>query len=452
MFGPVLVEIYRKFNSAKCLIASLLENAKKVVQLMLSREDERCIRAAQFLENPEENASALFHFIWHASMEVRARNITQSSEFARTCMLTKLMEIPDDTDEILTALLNRYHLVNWIISDFKDMTAMHSARERVILELPEALPQEQIFATLSESLIQSSSSTGRRIHIVRPSSSLCGGTKMSLNSPFEARRTMKAARLGDISDLHVPAPIFTVDRQEGSRSAQIERLLRGLFEQSNLQVLRDETALLLNIFQFLDSQRSQITSLSEGALQELLIYGKELAHKKCTKEMENFSRNFRRFKNEGKFDGKLFQIDISMLAPDIIELWNALDGNIPKRDEIPMIPSEQLIAMFREFHGKMAVSSAELLEAAVNAGVSEKNRWLMKACILMNLQPTWIDVRSFFEVFAIERNEVLELFIEPPEKPPDDVAVPIGQVEQVVVEEEEGTKPAKTSKRRTAKK
>jgi hypothetical protein len=448
IFGRTLTSVFSRLSTAKRLIRQVFDATKKAVQLVFSRDDARRSRAEQFLKTGGENSSELFHFIWHASMEVRAMNLEEASDLVQACLLNDLIFIPSDTDSIFTALMNRYHQVIWLIGNFKETVEARASYERVVVTPPDTPQQDQMFATLSESVGHSGSS---RIALVRPSISPFGPPKTSAS--FEFRAPSRSSRWGDLPPLRVPAPAMSASHAACSRLGQIEQFLRSLLQQNGSPVLRDEAALLLRIFQYLTSLRSQITNASEVALHELRAYARDLAHKKCTREMESFSRNFRKIRNFGKHDGGLFQLETSLLDQDILELCESLEGKVPRRQDKPVIPTEQLMSMARTMREteKEFVSIKDLLDAAEAAGVAEKEKLLLKSHILMNLFPEWIDLRSFFRVLSLGRAEVLDAIDEQPSQEELEVATPPEEAVTPITEEEEDRKPSKGPKRRPNK-
>jgi hypothetical protein len=199
----------------------------------------------------------------------------------------------------------------------------------------------------------------------------------------------------------------------------IEEFLANLVDEAPAQILKDEAMILVQLLAYLKQQNVIITRAADVALHRVENYCIELAQKKCTKEMESFSRNFRELKYGGVLDEPLFRIDISVFDLEIQELFRTLEGNIPGPNDIPLIETEKLIKIYRAIkgNGRKMTTWAELLAAAQQAELSEVECARILVVIQLNLLPDFIDVKSFFEVFALNRPEVLQALAQPEPEP-----------------------------------
>jgi hypothetical protein len=146
------------------------------------------------------------------------------------------------------------------------------------------------------------------------------------------------------------------------------------------------------------------------ALKEDMI---SLAYKKCSREMESFSRSFRGFKR-GQDAKELFAFDHSYLDEHCRDLLDRLEGRIPLEGEVPDFDPLKLRNLYLAIRkcGKY-ISLIPLLEACKAQDFTSAECAFIEAVVDMEIFPEFIEIIPFFERIAPDHPEITDPVPEP---------------------------------------
>jgi hypothetical protein len=368
-------------------------------------------------------------------VDIRNRNTELAQSLLKENLLRGLHNFPDETKKLFVGLLRRYYLVSWLAQTHSDILDKGTVDEPVYIEpprvpvfdpgdfasLPALLKVPRRRSPSSSSLPPIESPVGKRGKRRPSAADRPRAMALSRRRSLFARPSMIESPSQAALRLLRPSspPQVTMEEPPVVAARTIEEFLENLVDEAPAQILKDEAMILVQLLAYLKQQKVIITSAADVAFHRVENYCIELAQKKCTKEMESFSRNFRELKYGGVLDDPLFRIDISVFDFEIQELFRTLEGNIPGPNGIPLIETEKLIKIYRAIkgNGRKMTTWAELLAAAQQAELSEVECARILVVVQLNFLPDFIDVKSFFEVFALNRPQVLQALAQPEPEP-----------------------------------
>jgi hypothetical protein len=379
--------------------------------------------------------SELFQFIWGCSIAVRNRNLRFASELMEGCLLKQLHDRPLDLDAIFRTLATRYFLVRSFYETYHPLVDLKSIREPVevrVAEIPitSSTGIRDVISILEIPQSPSAGELSQRPSGVRASTTSRGATPR-MSTPLGIGRVAPSLSLlpAPVSQLNhslsqrilcasVPNPVPPDNRTPPEASDPREAFLTRLADQSRVSVLQNEAEVLLRVYRYLNDRQAKIVGLVDSSLSKLESYYSKLSYAKCDNEMETFSERFRLFKSGELNEGSLFEIATCVLDSDVQSLCAVLDGNIPRPSEIPEIDSTCLIEIWRTFSvGKPRfISLRDLVTAAEKVGLGPVDIAKIRAVVQMVLYPDLIDLKSFIQVFALGRQEILSVLDETEEE------------------------------------
>ncbi|OHS98177.1 hypothetical protein TRFO_09038 [Tritrichomonas foetus] len=442
IFGKELGELYIRVDAAKDKIEYLTKVTQDSFLLTISRPDDRKEIADEFQrKNDLQNKSDFYHMIWQKSIEVRNSNYKLAEKLLKNSSIKTLKNYFEKNEEIIfSALLRRYFLVEWFSTTFSPLINGNDAN--VSLEIPEPyIPEfdpsnlKQLCTIFGLKQIVQRNISKSSLSLVNPNSNTTNSqnnlstsfaylqtpvrvpqvsmtpskedTKISLvdmrfiRKPlFSSKIKFDHAQSNNITPRDSPVKM-TKTKKVPTKEENILNFLDYVCHETKSKVMKPEVEFMKKIFVYFSDLKKMINLEIDESLRALRVDLFEMIHKKCSREMEKFSQQFRLFKKGNEITGSLFNFDTSQLDQDCLEIFEKLDGKLPREDEQINIPLEKIKQFYKYYFPKGGFESLNnILQVLKELNFDTHELYLIEAYIKMYTLPDYIDVLPFIQSLA----------------------------------------------------
>lgn len=299
----------------------------------LTKEDSKDEEKEKTIKRNKE-FSDFFKIIWDMSLESRNKALTHVDEIVDKSGLNELVsELRKATKLIFLALIRRLFYTRWFYRTFYDLSDDRKAHPSDFLEKyridtiepPQFNPSEKAPidnpTNMSHTVLPTYQmnnnplSASKSAHVFQNKDDLIE-SKNNEELKENEEITFSMENTTKIFDL----PLFHTDIEFDAAAKYgdkfFEHILNNMYDKKLVENVKSSHNLFKN-FSIAVSKKEVLLRESISNLRHSIT---EYAHTKCSHEMEWFTENFRRLRNEGTLDCRLFEYDLSMFSQQNLKL------------------------------------------------------------------------------------------------------------------------------------
>ena len=185
--------------------------------------------------------------------------------------------------------------------------------------------------------------------------------------------------------------------------ADIKEFLQYIKDNNPLKAMRNESDVLIKIFDFFISEKDRIAHFIENGKDELLKQFKDMVLHKYFNEMEPFSANLLALIEKGDKSKPVFQYDYSQITGHLHDLME-IAGGIPNPD-YPRYLTKQKLSKFLECSmsyegGKKFLNIDDVRNIADMAGFGEPEKAELELIIRMTTNPDFVEAGPLCDIIC----------------------------------------------------